>query len=70
MAYSMNYNIGENITRRVTKKELLDMIERMYGRGDENSVIAIITETRTRDPYSDNVYKNQSVTFALPFSIT
>ena len=69
MAYPIDYSIGENITLRVTKKEMLDMIEQMYGRGNENNVIAVITETRVTDPYSREVTRNQSITFALPFEI-
>lgn len=69
MSYPIDYNIGENITRRVSKKEMIEMIEDLYGRGNDNNIIAVITETRTRDPYSGSEHRNQAVTFALPFNL-
>lgn len=69
MDYKIDFNIGENVVRRVSKKELIEMIEETYGRGSESNTIAVITETKTRDPYSGCVYKNQSITFALPFKL-
>ena len=71
MSKAFDVNIGENITRRVTKRELIDMIEDMYGKGNENdsNVIAVITETRTRILERGDTVIHQSVTFALPFEI-
>lgn len=62
-------NIGKNITRTVTKRELINMIEDMYGKGNENdnNVIAVITETRTQILARGDKVIQQSVTFALPF---
>ena len=69
MDVTFDVNIGENIARRVTKRELINMIEDMYGKGNENdnNVIAVITETKTRILARGDAVVQQSVTFALPF---
>lgn len=69
MDATFDVNIGENIARRVTKRELINMIEDMYGKGNENdnNVIAVITETKTRILARGDTVVQQSVTFALPF---
>lgn len=56
------FNIGATSTYRVTKKELIDIINKTFT--DELGSIAVITECETRD-YNYNTEKivTQSITF-------
>lgn len=56
--------IGKNSTRRVNKKELIDLINKTFDGNNDYCDIAIITTTHFGD--YDNPIVMQSVTFGKP----
>lgn len=54
------FSIGTTSTYRVTKKELIDIINKTFP--DDFGLVAVITECETRDCNNEKIL-NQSITF-------
>lgn len=55
-----DFSIGENITRRLTKQEVIDIINKTFP-DNNDCCIAVITGVKFRQ--KDLTFYNQSVTF-------
>lgn len=53
------FSIGENSTRRISKKEMIDLINKTFP--EKHGCIAVITETKARIDFNNTV-KMQTVT--------
>ncbi|WP_395546774.1 MULTISPECIES: hypothetical protein [unclassified Lacrimispora] len=53
------FSIGANTTRRLTKREIIDAINKNFPNDDDCIAIATNTEVRQEDA----IIKNQSITF-------